>query len=106
MTPGLGAVAGNVFSGRAHPFRTGARSTLVREQEPCARADGFGGDVVQDPTVSIEGDMVATKGVLDRLDGPAVLVGPLVRGGAVITEAGGHDNVAGLLHRGIHAGQE
>jgi pimeloyl-ACP methyl ester carboxylesterase len=37
--------------------------------------DGFHIRVVQNPTLSLEGDAAATRQVLDSLDGPAVLVG-------------------------------
>ncbi len=38
-------------------------------------ADGYRVDVVQNPTLSLEGDAAATRMVLDRQDGPTVLVG-------------------------------
>lgn len=60
-------------------------------------ADGYRVSVVQNPTVSLEDDVVATRLVLDAQDGPAVLVGHSY-GGAVITEAGTHDNVAALVY--------
>jgi pimeloyl-ACP methyl ester carboxylesterase len=60
-------------------------------------ADGFHVSVVQNPTVTLEGDVAATRAVLDGLDGPAILVGHSY-GGMVITEAGRHDRVAGLVY--------
>ncbi|WP_331772562.1 alpha/beta hydrolase (plasmid) [Embleya sp. NBC_00888] len=60
-------------------------------------ADGYRVAVVQNPTVSLAGDVAATHQLLDGLDGPAVLVGHSY-GGAVITAAGGHPNVAGLAY--------
>ena len=60
-------------------------------------ADGYRVAVVQNPTLSLDGDVTATHAVLDRLDGPAVLVGHSY-GGAVITEAGNHPNVAALVY--------
>ncbi|MEV7189467.1 alpha/beta hydrolase [Kitasatospora sp. NPDC093102] len=60
-------------------------------------AAGFRVSVVQNPTLSLEGDVVATHQVLDALDGPAVLVGHSY-GGAVITEAGNHPRVAALVY--------
>lgn len=60
-------------------------------------ADGYRVAVVQNPTLSLAGDVTATHQVLDRLDGPAVLVGHSY-GGAVITEAGGHPGVAALVY--------
>ncbi|WP_329348668.1 alpha/beta hydrolase [Streptomyces sp. NBC_01261] len=59
--------------------------------------DGFHVSVVQNPTLSLEGDVAVTHRALDALDGPAVLVGHSY-GGAVITEAGRHDAVAGLVY--------
>jgi pimeloyl-ACP methyl ester carboxylesterase len=60
-------------------------------------ADGFTVKIVQNPTLSLEGDVAATHFVLDGLDGPAVLVGHSY-GGAVISEAGTHDAVAALVY--------
>ncbi|MFJ6198228.1 alpha/beta fold hydrolase [Micromonospora sp. NPDC092111] len=60
-------------------------------------ADGFNVTAVQNPTLSLDGDVEATRFILDDLDGPAVLVGHSY-GGAVITEAGTHDNVAALVY--------
>ncbi|MFF1688463.1 MULTISPECIES: alpha/beta fold hydrolase [unclassified Streptomyces] len=59
--------------------------------------DGYRVAVVQNPTLSLAGDVAATRQVLDGLDGPAVLVGHSY-GGAVITEAGNHPNVAALAY--------
>jgi pimeloyl-ACP methyl ester carboxylesterase len=53
--------------------------------------------VVQNPTLSLAGDVAATKLVLDAQDGPTVLVGHSY-GGVVITEAGRHERVAGLAY--------
>ncbi|MFE4696256.1 alpha/beta fold hydrolase [Streptomyces sp. NPDC056738] len=60
-------------------------------------ADGYKVAVVQNPTLSLAGDVAATHQVLDGLDGPAVLVGHSY-GGVVVTEAGGHPNVAALAY--------
>ena len=60
-------------------------------------ADGYRVAVLQNPTLSLAGDVAATHQVLDGLDGPAVLVGHSY-GGAVITEAGQHDQVAALAY--------
>ncbi|MFK4101931.1 alpha/beta fold hydrolase [Streptomyces sp. NPDC019531] len=60
-------------------------------------ADGYRVSVVQNPTLSLEGDAAATKLVLDAQDGPTVLVGHSY-GGAVISEAGSHDNVSALVY--------
>lgn len=53
--------------------------------------------VVQNPTISLEEDVKATKRVLAAQDGPAILVGHSY-GGAVITEAGTHPNVAAVVY--------
>jgi pimeloyl-ACP methyl ester carboxylesterase len=60
-------------------------------------ADGYRVSVVQNPTLSLEDDVAVTTRVLDRQDGPAILVGHSY-GGAVITEAGTHDTVAALVY--------
>src|ERR671917_1823467 len=59
--------------------------------------DGFRVSVVQNPTLSLDGDVVATRRILDLQDGPTVLVGHSY-GGAVITEAGSHDRVTALVY--------
>ncbi|MFI6294671.1 alpha/beta fold hydrolase [Nonomuraea sp. NPDC050790] len=59
--------------------------------------DGFRVHIVQNPTLSLEGDVAATRQILDGLDGPAVLVGHSY-GGVVISEAGTHPNVAALAY--------
>jgi pimeloyl-ACP methyl ester carboxylesterase len=60
-------------------------------------ADGFKVSVVQNQTLSLESDVETTHNVLDLQDGPAILVGHSY-GGAVITEAGRHERVAGLAY--------
>jgi pimeloyl-ACP methyl ester carboxylesterase len=59
--------------------------------------DGFSVSVVQNPTLSLEGDATATRQILDRQDGPTVLVGHSY-GGAVISEAGSHEKVVALAY--------
>jgi pimeloyl-ACP methyl ester carboxylesterase len=61
------------------------------------RAQGHRVAVVQNPTVSLAGDVAATKQVLDTIDGPVVLVGHSY-GGVVITETGSDERVAGLVY--------
>ncbi|MEU3302491.1 alpha/beta hydrolase [Streptomyces sp. NPDC006678] len=61
------------------------------------RADGYAVSVVQNPTISLDGDVSTTKQVLDAQDGPTVLVGHSY-GGAVISEAGNHENVTALVY--------
>ena len=61
------------------------------------KRDGYNVSVVQNPTISLTGDVAATRAVLDAQDGPAVLVGHSY-GGVVITEAGNHPNVDTLVY--------
>jgi pimeloyl-ACP methyl ester carboxylesterase len=59
--------------------------------------DGYNVSVVQNPTLSLAGDVAATRQIIDEQPGPVVLVGHSY-GGAVITEAGSHDKVAALAY--------
>jgi pimeloyl-ACP methyl ester carboxylesterase len=59
--------------------------------------DGYNVAVVQNPTLTLEGDVAATKQVIDALEGPVVLVGHSY-GGVVITETGTDQRVAGLVY--------
>lgn len=59
--------------------------------------DGFRVSIVQNPTLSLQGDAEATRQIIDAQDGPVVLAGHSY-GGAVITEAGTHPNVAALVY--------
>ncbi|MDQ1651004.1 MAG: hypothetical protein QOI35_204, partial [Cryptosporangiaceae bacterium] len=61
------------------------------------KRDGYRVSIVQNPTLSLEGDVEATRLILDRQDGPTVLVGHSY-GGAVITEAGHHPQVSALVY--------
>jgi len=61
------------------------------------KKDGFNVAIVQNPTLSLEGDAAATKQIIDAQDGPVILVGHSY-GGAVITEAGTDLNVAALVY--------
>jgi pimeloyl-ACP methyl ester carboxylesterase len=61
------------------------------------RKDGYNVAIVQNPTLSLEGDADATKRVVDAQDEQVVLVGHSY-GGAVITEAGNDPNVAALVY--------
>jgi pimeloyl-ACP methyl ester carboxylesterase len=61
------------------------------------KEDGFNVSIVQNPTLSLTDDDAVTRRVLDKQDGPTILVGHSY-GGAVITEAGTHANVAGLVY--------
>jgi pimeloyl-ACP methyl ester carboxylesterase len=68
-----------------------------REVYDLLNADGFNVSVVQNQTLSLESDVETTRDVLDLQDGPAILVGHSY-GGVVITEAGRHERVAGLVY--------
>jgi pimeloyl-ACP methyl ester carboxylesterase len=61
------------------------------------KEDGYNVTVVQNPTISLAGDVAVTKRALAAQDGPAILVGHSY-GGVVITEAGNDRNVAGLVY--------
>ncbi|MCW2807883.1 MAG: Pimeloyl-ACP methyl ester carboxylesterase [Marmoricola sp.] len=61
------------------------------------QADGYDVAVVQNPTLSLEGDVAATKLVIDELEGPVVLVGHSY-GGVVITETGTDPRVSALVY--------
>jgi pimeloyl-ACP methyl ester carboxylesterase len=61
------------------------------------RKDGFAVSVVQNPTISLAGDVDATRRVVAAQDGPVILVGHSY-GGVVITEAGNDPKVAGLVY--------
>lgn len=60
-------------------------------------AQGYRVTIVQNPLTSLADDVAATDRVLNLQDGPAILVGHSW-GGAVITEAGDHPKVAGLVY--------
>jgi pimeloyl-ACP methyl ester carboxylesterase len=59
--------------------------------------DGYHVAVVQNPTLSLEGDAAAARMIIGAQDGPVVLVGHSY-GGAVISEAGTDPNVAALVY--------
>ena len=61
------------------------------------RKDGYKVTVLQNPTLSLEGDVAATRQVIDAQEEPVILVGHSY-GGAVITEAGTHPKVAALVY--------
>jgi pimeloyl-ACP methyl ester carboxylesterase len=58
---------------------------------------GYHVSIVQNPLTSLEDDVAATNLVLDKQDGPTILVGHSW-GGAVITEAGNHPKVVALVY--------
>jgi len=63
---------------------------------------GFHVTVVQEPETSFADDVTATKRILDLQDGPTILVGHSY-GGSIITEAGVHPNVVGLVYVAANA---
>ena len=58
---------------------------------------GYNVTVVQNPLTSLADDVTATNLALDAQDGPTILAGHSW-GGVVITEAGNHPKVAGLVY--------
>jgi pimeloyl-ACP methyl ester carboxylesterase len=64
--------------------------------------EGFRVSMVQEPETSFAADVTAAKRVLDLQDGPTLLVGHSY-GGSIITEAGVHPNVVGLVFVAAHA---
>jgi pimeloyl-ACP methyl ester carboxylesterase len=67
----------------------GVHRALVRK--------GFKVSIVQNPTTSLENDVVATRRVIATQDGPVILVGHSY-GGVVISEVGTDPRVAGLVY--------
>ncbi len=61
------------------------------------KKNGYDVGVVQNPTVSLAGDVAATRAVIDAMGKPVILVGHSY-GGVVITEAGNHEKVVGLAY--------
>src|SRR5881392_2142460 len=61
------------------------------------KKDDYNVAIVQNPTLSLAGDVAATKLVINEQDGPVILVGHSY-GGAVITEAGNDPQVVGLVY--------
>jgi pimeloyl-ACP methyl ester carboxylesterase len=61
------------------------------------RKDGYAVSIVQNPTLSLAGDVAATKLVLSSQDRPVILVGHSY-GGVVVTEAGTDPKVAALVY--------
>jgi pimeloyl-ACP methyl ester carboxylesterase len=59
--------------------------------------DGYRVSIVQNPTLSLEGDVAATKRIIDAQGEPVILVAHSY-GGAVLTEAGNDPNVAALVY--------
>jgi pimeloyl-ACP methyl ester carboxylesterase len=63
---------------------------------------GFHVTMVQEPETSFADDVTAAKRIIDLQDGPTLLVGHSY-GGSIITEAGVHPNVVGLVYVAAHA---
>jgi pimeloyl-ACP methyl ester carboxylesterase len=61
------------------------------------KKDDYDVAIVQNPTISLAGDVAATKLIINEQDGPVILVGHSY-GGAVITEAGTDPKVVGLVY--------
>jgi pimeloyl-ACP methyl ester carboxylesterase len=61
------------------------------------RGDGYTVRVVQNSTISLAGDVAATRLVINTVEGRVLLVGHSY-GGAVVTEAGNDPKVAGLVY--------
>ncbi|MEJ0035697.1 MAG: alpha/beta hydrolase [Gammaproteobacteria bacterium] len=64
--------------------------------------EGFHVTMVEEPETSFADDVAATKRVLDLQTVPTLLVGHSY-GGSIITEAGVHPRVAGLVYVAAHA---
>jgi len=64
--------------------------------------EGFNVTMVQEPETSFADDVTAAKRILDLQVGPTLLVGHSY-GGSIITEAGVHPNVVGLVYVAAHA---
>jgi pimeloyl-ACP methyl ester carboxylesterase len=60
------------------------------------RKDGYDVAIVQNPTISLAGDVAATRSVIAAQNGRVILVGHSY-GGVVISEAGNDPKVAGLV---------
>ena len=69
------------------------------------RNDGYTVRIAQNPTTSLADDATAIRRTVDAQDGPVILVGHSY-GGAVITEAGSHPKVTGLVYIAAFAPDE
>jgi len=73
-----------------------------RPVEQILAKEGFNVTMVQEPETSFEDDVAAAKRILDLQEGPTLLVGHSY-GGSIITEAGVHPKVVGLVYVAAHA---
>ena len=67
--------------------------------------DGYNVSVVQQPLTGLKDDVAAAQRILERQDGPSILVAHSY-GGAIITEAGVDPHVAALVYIAAHAPDE
>lgn len=106
LAAGLSAVA--LLSGAAMAAPAGAKNVVLvhgawadgsgwRPIYEILKSEGYNVRMVQNPLTSLADDVAATDRVLDRMGGPTILVGHSY-GGQVITEAGDHPNVVGLVY--------
>lgn len=108
--PAIHAVAALVLAAAATPALAQDTATNVvlvhgalldgsgwRDVHDILVADGLAVSVVQMPLTSLADDVASTRRVLDRLEGPVVLVGHSY-GGVVITEAGADPDVVSLVY--------
>src|SRR5580698_2869346 len=72
---------------------------------PLLQAQGLHAVAVQNPLSSIADDVASTTRLIDAQDGPVLLVGHSY-GGAVITEAGNHPKVMGMVYVAAFAPDE
>src|SRR5467141_4250450 len=63
--------------------------------------DGYNVSVVQQPLTGLKDDVAAAQRILERQNGPCILVAHSY-GGAVITEAGTDPSVVGLVYIAAH----
>ena len=114
LTISLAAAAALCFAARATPASAAPLKNIVLVHGAWVDAsgwkpvydiltrEGFHVSMVQEPETSFADDVAATKRVLDLQDGPTLLVGHSY-GGSIITEAGVHPNVVGLVYVAAHA---
>jgi pimeloyl-ACP methyl ester carboxylesterase len=69
---------------------------------PLLEADGYHVSAVQNPLISLSGDVAATRRLVALQDGPVLLVAHSW-GGAVITQAGDDPKVVGLVYVSAYA---